>query len=211
MARCQRGRDGGVVGDRRGGAGGAGAVVLRHRRRGTQTVMTQRPSRSGEGYVGTRCLLGGTQTIMTRRPHRSGAGYVITRCRRSGTQTAMPRRVRCGGGSLMARCPRRGGCATADRPACCRDRSQPVRAVRQTCLAFVSLLSMGGYWRGGVGRNGGRKRVASGTYPPAPSPTMKVANLIRWWSGPLPHPPPSRRGREPVPGPLRRGGRGDRT
>ena len=176
MARCRRGRDGGVVGDRHGGEGGAGAVVIRHRMGGTQTARHHRRRCDG-GLCLARCPRGGTQTVITRRPHRSGAGYVITRCRRSGTQAAMLRRARCGGGSLMARCPRRGGCATAvgrrdaeTAPSrcyvCARLVSHPSTSVRQGYIDGVGKGATGGFtWMDRMNRMGAVRRRAS---PPGP-------------------------------------------
>ena len=166
MSRCRRGRDAGVVGDRHGGGkGGAGAVVIRHPRRGTQTVMTRRPGLRGQGYVGTRCLLSGTQTVMTRRPHRSGAGYVITRCRRSGTQAAMPRRALGGGRSCMTRCPLRGGDATAAG----RQDAETAPCPCNVCARHVShpSASVQGAHIGGVGRG------TTGGFGPHPRPPLQ--------------------------------------
>ena len=74
--------------------------------------MTRRHCVPGAGPVVVRRWRHGTQTVLTRRPGRGGRGYVSTRCPQGGTQAAMPRRAQGGAGSLMTRCPRLGGFAT---------------------------------------------------------------------------------------------------
>ena len=76
--------------------------------------MTRRHCVPGAGPVVVRCGRHGTQTVLTRRPGRSGEGYVSTRWPGGGARTVMPHRTMRGEGSTMTRRPRRGGYATAD-------------------------------------------------------------------------------------------------
>ena len=197
---------------RRPGRTGLGYIITRRLWGGARTVRPHRADWHGAGSVLTRRPLRGmgpargrrpprgARTVMIRRPGRGGLGYIITRRLWGGARTVRPRRADWhGAGSVLTRRPRRGGDATAGGRHDAE--TAPLRGDWQ-CSRIVlhtrQPSSMRGYWGRGGEDNGGANSC----------PDEGCGLDLGMWSGPLPYPPPSRRGREPGPGSCGGGGWG---